>query len=383
MLKPNDFNHKADKVLAYYNDFEDYLLRDIAAFLMGAGELGGKAERELFILQQMGMKEAEITKRLATLSAQSESAVKEVLEQSIMTSFSNDKKVLDKYFEGNYGPLDNPAIKQTMQAEWVKTCGELENLTQTTLGAYNSTVVNALDDVELLVSSGAESYSNACVRVLDKLALGGLMLDYPTGAMRSLEAAVRCAVVTSMNQTAAQVTNQYIVEGGIEYVLVSAHTGARISDKGGLYSHAEWQGKVYKIRGSEDGIPNLLEATGYDIDPKTGEGQVVNPAGLHGYNCRHSHQPWAKELDNPWLDENGTPKVNQEEKEYIKAKQSAIDERMARIQNNEDLTDWQKERMITAEDRCYLIHSWLSLLTVLHEKEAQIRLFRHRKRAKP
>ncbi len=351
MLKPNDFNYKADKVTAYYNDFEDYLLRDIAKFLLNADGVGGKADRELFILQQMGLSQDEITERLAQLTAQSEEAVKEVLQESVMTSFSNDKKVLDKYFSGDYGPLNNPAIRQTMDAEWAKTCGELDNLTRTTLGAYNDTVLKSLNEAEVLCASGAVSYSEAVTNVLDKLAMGGLMLDYPTGAHRSLEAAVRCAVVTSMNQTAAQVTNQYIAEGGIEYVLVSAHTGARISDKGGLYSHAEWQGRAYKIRGSEDGYPNLLEATGYDIDPSTGNGQVVNPNGLHGYNCRHSHQPWDKELDNPWIDDQGNLKVDAEEQKYIQDKQSVIDERIARIQANELYTDKQKERLIAAEEK--------------------------------
>lgn len=351
MLKPNDFNYKADKVTAYYNDFEDYLLRDIAKFLLNADGVGGKADRELFILQQMGLSQNEITERLAQLTAQSEEAVKEVLQESVMTSFSNDKKVLDNYFSGDYGPLNNPAIRQTMDAEWAKTCGELDNLTRTTLGAYNDTVLKSLNEAEVLCASGAVSYSEAVTNVLDKLAMGGLMLDYPTGAHRSLEAAVRCAVVTSMNQTAAQVTNQYIAEGGIEYVLVSAHTGARISDKGGLYSHAEWQGRAYKIRGSEDGYPNLLEATGYDIDPSTGNGQVVNPNGLHGYNCRHSHQPWDKDLDNPWVDDQGNLKVDAEEQKYIQDKQSVIDERIARIQADENYSDKQKERLIAAEEK--------------------------------
>lgn len=351
MLKPNDFNYKADKVTAYYNDFEDYLLRDIAKFLLNADGVGGKADRELFILQQMGLSQDEITERLAQLTAQSEEAVKEVLQESVMTSFSNDKKVLDNYFSGDYGPLNNPAIRQTMDAEWAKTCGELDNLTRTTLGAYNDTVLKSLNEAEVLCASGAVSYSEAVTNVLDKLAMSGLMLDYPTGAHRSLEAAVRCAVVTSMNQTAAQVTNQYIAEGGIEYVLVSAHTGARISDKGGLYSHAEWQGRAYKIRGSEDGYPNLLEATGYDIDPSTGNGQVVNPNGLHGYNCRHSHQPWDKDLDNPWVDDQGNLKVDAEEQKYIQDKQSVIDERIARIQADENYSDKQKERLIAAEEK--------------------------------
>ena len=45
--------------------------------------------------------------------------------------------------------------------------------------------------------------------------------------------------------------------------------------------HQVWQGKVYKLTGSEPGYPNLAEATGY------GTG-----AGLKGWNCRHDFYPF-------------------------------------------------------------------------------------------
>ena len=56
-----------------------------------------------------------------------------------------------------------------------------------------------------------------------------------------------------------------------------------------------------------------MESTGYDINPVTGQGKVVNLLGLHGYNCRHSHQMWDKDLRNPYLDENGNLKISTEE----------------------------------------------------------------------
>lgn len=317
MLKPEYFNGKSDVVEQYFREYEDYLLNKIAETLLKAGELGGKSDRYLFILKQLELGDNEIVEKLAKLTNQSKSEVKKVLQGSVMTSFSNDKDVLEKYFDGEFGVLDNPAIVEVMDAEWLKTCGELENLTNTTMSQYHMDVVNLLDQAEIRVASGAQSYSSAVCEVLDDYAKSGMIINYPTGARRSLESAVRCAVVTSMNQTAAQVTNKYIAEGGIEYVLVSAHLGARHSDKGGLYSHDEWQGKAYKIRGSEEGFPNLLESTGYDINPETGEGQVVNPHGLHGYNCRHSHQPWAKDLRNPWLNDDGTPKVSEAKSQKV------------------------------------------------------------------
>lgn len=184
-------------------------------------------------------------------------------------------------------PLQNNAAIMAMNAEMMKTFGELNNLTRTTMLQTQRDLLNMLNEVDYRVASGMQSYSSAICEVLDRYAQSGVVIDYPTGARRSLEAAVRCCVVTSMNQTAAQVTNQYIAQKGIEYVLVSAHMGARHSKKfpDGIPSHDHWQGKVYKIVGSDKDTPNLLDATGYTVDPKTGQGRVVDPLGLHGYNC--------------------------------------------------------------------------------------------------
>lgn len=124
-------------------------------------------------------------------------------------------------------------------------------------------------------------------------------------------------IVTSINQTAAQVSNHYISEHNVEYVLVSAHLGARTQGKGQPYlaGHDNWQGRCYKISGSEPDAPNLAEMTGYDI--VNGTGRVINPLGLHGYNCRHSHKPWDKSLQNPYLDEHGNLKIDSEENKKV------------------------------------------------------------------
>lgn len=181
-----------------------------------------------------------------------------------------------------------------------------------------------LNEVDFRVASGLQSYSSAICEVLDRYAESGVMVNYPTGSRRSLEAAVRCCIVTSMNQTAAEVTNQYIIQHGVEYVVVSQHLGARYNPKDptGVSSHDWWQGKAYKIHGSEPGFPNLLESTGYDIDFDAKRGVCVNMLGLHGYNCRHSHGPWYKELGE------SLPEIDREEsqKRYdLEQKQRAFE----------------------------------------------------------
>ena len=322
MLTPDYFYGKSDKLIEMYQELEDWIISDIAMRLIKSGEMSGTTDRELWKLQQMGLHHTEIVKRISQMTGKSRDEVRRLLRDSVMTSFSDDAEVL-KRLGDIQTPLQNNAAIMAMNAEMMKTFGELNNLTRTTMLQTQRDLLNMLNEVDYRVASGMQSYSSAICEVLDRYAQSGVVIDYPTGARRSLEAAVRCCVVTSMNQTAAQVTNQYIAQKGIEYVLVSAHMGARHSKKfpDGIPSHDHWQGKVYKIVGSDKDTPNLLDATGYTVDPKTGQGRVVDPLGLHGYNCRHSHKPWDKSLRNPYVDADGNPKIDVHESQELYEKQ--------------------------------------------------------------
>lgn len=314
MLKPEYFNDKADRMIELYRQLEDYIFKDIAYRLLKSQSVSGTADRLIWKLEQMGESRAEIMNKLSKLTGLSKRELKELLQDAVITSWNDDLSTFNQMGINIVNPLENQAVMSVMNAEYQKCQGELNNLTRTTMNQAQVDLTRMLDEAEMRVASGVQSYSSAVCEILDNYAKKGMVVEYPTGTHRSLEAAVRCCVVTSMNQTSAQITNQYILEGGIEYVLVSAHLGARIQQPGQPYlaGHENWQGKVYRIRGSEPGYPNLLEMTGYDIG-ENGAGKVVNPLGLHGYNCRHSHQPWDKALKNPYVDENGKSTIDTEE----------------------------------------------------------------------
>ncbi len=332
MLPPDYFTNREDRLLQLYSELENFILKDITRRLLSAGEMTATADRLIWKLKQMGESRRAIENKLSKLTGLTRYELKKILQEAVMVSWEDDKESMVQWMGNNVvkSPLKNPAVIRVMDAEYKKSLGELANLTRTTMNQSQIDLINMLDEADLRVAAGVQSYSAAVCDILDIYAGRGIYVDYPSGTRRTLEAAVRCCVVTSMNQTAAQVTNQYIVEGGIEYVLVSAHLGARVAQKGQppLASHADWQGKAYRIRGSETGYPNLLESTGYDIDPTTGQGKVDNPLGLHGYNCRHSHKPWDPRLRNPYVDEKGNLKIDSEEnkKRYeLQQKQRAME----------------------------------------------------------
>lgn len=355
MLRPDYFYGKTDKLVEMYQDLENWIISDIATRLIKSGELSGTADRELWKLQQMGLHNTEIVKRISEMSGKSRNEVRKLLRDSVMTSFSDDKEVLTQISASDIiSPLKNNMAILAMNAELIKTSGELDNLTKTTINQTQKDLLNMLNEVDYRVASGMQSYSSAVCEVLDRYAESGVMVEYPAGTKRSLEAAVRCCIVTSMNQTAAQVTNVYIAQNKIEYVLVSAHPGARYDKKDptGISSHDHWQGKAYKIIGSEPGFPNLLESTGYTIDPKTGTGTVLNLLGLHGYNCRHSHGPWRKGMVNKYLDENGNVNINADESQklYDLQQKQRFLEREIRKTKREIMTKKQELDMIAETD---------------------------------
>lgn len=355
MLRPDYFYGKTDKLVEMYQDLENWIISDIATRLIKSGELSGTADREFWKLQQMGLHNTEIVKRISEMSGKSRNEVRRLLRDSVMTSFSDDKEVLTQ-ISASYiiSPLKNNMAILAMNAELIKTSGELDNLTKTTINQTQKDLLNMLNEVDYRVASGMQSYSSAVCEVLDRYAESGVMVEYPAGTKRSLEAAVRCCIVTSMNQTAAQVTNVYIAQNKIEYVLVSAHPGARYDKKDptGISSHDHWQGKAYKIIGSEPGFPNLLESTGYTIDPETGKGTVVNLLGLHGYNCRHSHGPWRKDMVNKYLDENGNVNINADESQklYDLQQKQRLLEREIRKTKREIMAKKQELDMIAETD---------------------------------
>lgn len=327
MLTPEYFENKEDRMLELFRELELFLLEDVSKRLLKAGEMSGTADRNIWKVMQLGVQQEEILKQLSTLTGKTTRELRDLLEDAVMTSWKNDKDILEKMGIEIVSPLENPEFMRIINAQLKKSRGELYNLTRSTMLQTQKDLILLLDQADMRVASGVQSYSSAVCQILDEYADRGIRVEYARRSI-SLEAAVRMCVVTSMNQTAAQLTNAYIEEADAEYVLVSAHAGARYDKKhpNDYHSHDHWQGKVYKIHGQEEGYPNLLEETGYDI--RDGVGIVVEPEGLHGYNCRHSHQPWFKGLRNPYMDENGNLTIDTEESRKLydlKQKQRAME----------------------------------------------------------
>lgn len=318
MLMPEYFDGKEQRIMELYQQLSEFILKEAARFLVSAGKIPPTADRLLQRLRMMGETQAEIEKKLEVLTKLSRKELRALLQDAVLTSWETDEVPFREIGINLPDPLKNPAVIRIMDAQYKRSQGELYNLTRTTMRQSNIDLMNMLSEADMRVAAGVQSYSAAISDILDRYAHRGIYVDYPTGARRTLEAAVMCCVRTSMAQMAGQLTLEFVKESGTNLIITSAHTGARFTDKDEPANHMSWQGKVfyitdadlaeftevrYKIESSGERAggssntgkyPDFRKTTGYG----TGE-------GLDGYNCRHSFGPYDERIGNPWRDKDG------------------------------------------------------------------------------
>lgn len=307
MIYPDwfDNNETQEKIINLYRRLEDFILHDIADRLLKNSSMTATADRLIWRLQQMGESREEIMRKLQEITKLSRMELKALLQDAVLTSWEDEKPFYESLGVAISNPLKNAEVVRIMDAQYRKSLGELSNLTRTTMEQSQADLMNMLSEYDMQIAFGVKSPTTAVCEILDRYAGQGVYVNYPSGTRRTLEAAVRCCITTSAMQMTGKITAQYIGQYGVEYVCTSAHMGARVAQKGQppLAGHDNWQGRIFKIKGSDPGFPNLLESTGYDI--VDGNGKVVNPLGLYGYNCKHSIQPCSKDSPNRWRDKDG------------------------------------------------------------------------------
>ena len=226
-----------------------------------------------------------------------------ILKDAVDLSFLDD---LGIWQQGRTELTDNSFLPQLVAAIQKQTAGELKNLTGTTgfktmsgFEPMESLYRKELDKAMIKVCTGTYTREQVLYDVVHNLADSGLRtIDFASGYSMQLDTAVRVAMRTGAHQIAGKVTDKNIEKTGVNLVRVSTHWGAR-NEGTGHANHAEWQGKVYFIKGGvdyeeeadrigQDSISDLWQATGYSIDGA----HENDPLGLYGYNCRHRHYPW-------------------------------------------------------------------------------------------
>ena len=289
MLTPDYLDTLPDALVALWQQVEDDILRDIARRIgkLADGDApSATAAWQLWRYQQTRALQQDVVRLLAKYSGKSDAEIRRILQAACTEALAADDAI---HRAAGKTPPDinsSPALLNLLNAGYRQTAGTWQNLTATTANTVTRQFETALDRAWLQTGSGAFDYKTAVKRAVDSLAADGLKaITYPSGHTDTLEVAVRRAVLTGVNQTAARLQLARAEEMGCAFVEVTAHGGARSDGSQGPADHAYWQGKVYHIGGDVwlDGVfyPDFAAATGYG----TGE-------GLCGWNCRHSFFPF-------------------------------------------------------------------------------------------
>lgn len=274
MLTPEYLTAFSNGYLGMVDNLNEQIVRDIARRMVKTGKVTDTAKWQIKQAQESGKLLNDIVKEVGKFSGFSDKKILEMFKDAGITSIRNDgKPLLDA------GVISEVNLSQRMQelllANAKKTSGDVNNLTLTTAAKGQELYMQSLNEALLKIQSGAFSYQEALKQAIRKAALSGGYVLYSSGSQMSLDAAMRMALLTGINQTAATLTEMYASDMGAEYYETTAHPGARLE-------HTAWQGQVFKIEGEGNGYRNFYEATGY--------GTVT---GLCGANCRHSfHLFW-------------------------------------------------------------------------------------------
>ena len=246
---------------------------------------------------EQAAEDARAAQEAAHAAEQAQATEAERQAQAVEAAQAAQEQTAQEAAQAEVPQLSEQALKD-MQVLYEQTNGELENFTQTTAEEAQKDFIEACSDAMAKVRSGLESPEQAIREAIEKAARQGLHVTYPSGHVDTVEVAVRRAVMTGVNQASLRMTIDECDRMGTNFVVVSSHLGARVSDIDPHANHAGWQGGVYRIANRLNDFYGPLEhlneeygggeyeyledATGYPSDP----------LGLGGYNCRHSMYPY-------------------------------------------------------------------------------------------
>lgn len=314
MLTPEYLWSAADVVVNTYDEMNNWAIRDMAERIMTAelygDKLPGTARYRAWMMNQSGMHYEEMSKKLAEITKKAEPDIMKLFIEAGLTSVAND------YVPFGMEPYDitkDKVATQILESVYKKTKGELHNYTRTTLDQSNKLFIDVLDKAFYEISTGMRSYNEVIQEAIETVSKEGCTVKYPSGHVDKQEVAVRRAVMTGVSQASSQITLHNCEVLDTDYVIITAHSGARYSETDKIANHIGWQGGVYKLHGvssekSEDVdkiikynrqrgiqfqgdvIPNLEEETGFPN----------NPLGLCGYNCRHNIRAFQIEYMDPY-----------------------------------------------------------------------------------
>lgn len=330
MLSDYQKEQLSAEIIPMFQDLEQDTIQDIARRLRKEKRWTESAELQAKALESLGHSPSEIqTRVLDELHADKDfidmmnentlehkKLVRERIRETVDSAQAHGDKIIGRAGDMSFADdvafwktkgqhlKSSPALKQISAESSKRLEHELKSLTHSTgfkfIGApvsVDQAFNHSMDKAVMNVASGAFSSEQAVEQVVSELEKSGLRyVNYASGITRGIDVAAHLAVRTTLNQMAADISMSNAEQLGTDLVEVSSHGGARDGD--GHANHAGWQGKVYSISGKAH--PKESKRLGYKIlSLEAVTGYPHDPAGLCGYNCKHTFYPFIEGISDP------------------------------------------------------------------------------------
>lgn len=284
MLSPQFLDNMPQPLVDLYSELENFIILDISRRLKAAGQTTSTAEwqkqqAQLYNINNINQKAAEVLKK-------SNIEIAKMFEEAALTTILSENKTFRKAGYKGIELNDSKALQNYLSTAIKRTKGDIENITQSMGFAENQGGKIVYNDIakfyqkelniaHIKIMSGTQDYVSAVKQAANKISSSGVRtINYESGYSVNVDTASRRAVLTSVHQFNQETINQFMadfIEEDRQLAEVSAHWPCRPT-------HQYFQGKVYKVNGSDKDYENLAEAT--DLGSAT---------GLGGINCRHTY----------------------------------------------------------------------------------------------
>lgn len=290
MLNDEEIDELIQPIINLYSHIEEDLIVEIAKRFENADEVKGSLEWQLKKLEELGGVNSNLVKIIKEYSGRNEEIIKNMLKAAGYANIDYD--VLQTAFEMGmakitpYVLMKSEPIANIINLSYKSLKDTFSLINTRAIESAKQNYLNIINTAYLDSATGIHSLQESVKRGVAQMAKNGF--DGATYIRQgrivkySIEGVVRRDTLTAVHKLANQVSEKACEELGTDYVEISQHLGARVHPTNPIANHAGWQGKVFKVNGSDDKYPNLKESTGYPDDI----------LGLGGVNCRHRMFPF-------------------------------------------------------------------------------------------
>jgi hypothetical protein len=310
MLRPEYLDDVGEELVILFGELETSIEADIARRIL-KGRYGTATE----LWQREKMLEISefhkfLEKRLKEAMRETDIELKKTLKESAAISIVADNMILKDGLGEEVVKAE--WINGVINAGYIQTRKRLKNFCNSMGNVAVGELGKHLDLAYVEIKSGGFTAEQAIGNAVNSLAREGIRcIEYDSGKKICIEAGVRRAVISGVNRTACEVSLERAEEMDVNLVKTTEHLGARPE-------HAEWQGRVFSLRGNGK-YPDFYEETGYgEID------------GLGGVNCRHSFYPFFEGIEDKKSEEAQIGDNKRNERMYEVEQEQRYNERKIR-----------------------------------------------------